>query len=172
MTSIQGIFRNIGMVARITCAPSLTVQIFLSASLTCSFLVVSLMNGWNELLFGATYPIHPPLLLRKFSRCLNLGSVRIAVTTNPLFAYILQTILIGLVYPLYFFLGTYWALTKLIFRDTIRRNVMSLINITSIQSVIFLYSFRICFGILVMGAITRSTFLLVIFPFNAYIFGP
>ena len=77
-----------------------------------------------------------------------------AVTANPLLAYMLQTITIDLMYPLYFSFSTYWAIKKSIFQDTVRRNLIPLINITSIQSVIFLYSFRISFGILVIGAIT------------------
>ena len=94
------------------------------------------------------------------------------VTTNPLFAYIFQTIPIGLMYSLYFLLGTYWAVTKSMYRDTVRRNVIPLTNITLIQSVICLYSFRIFFGMLVTGATTWSTLLLTVFPFNAYISGP
>ena len=110
-------------------------------------------------------------LVEEFSECLNLGSARFAITTNHLFVYILQTISIGLMYQVYFLLGTYLAVTKSMCQDTVRRNLIQLINITSIQSVICLYSFRICFGMLVTGVITWSTFLLTVFPFNAYIVG-
>ena len=37
---------------------------------------------------------------------------------------------------------------------------------------IHLYSFRICFGILVIGAATWSTFLFTDFPFSVYMLGP